>query len=156
MDMKNIWLQQDIGLTITARGRAERTDGADLEGCRPHCTSGSTTNSQWCQMFFFLSRVQLLIHPSSVSSPHHFVHFFYLFKADIYGLYQAWKGKQLTEMMGFYFTAVILYSWDLFSVCLSFLFFFEQIKSFSIPNSCLHFEFQTPELKGENWKRTNL
>ena len=29
----------------------------------------------------------------SVSSPHLFVHFFYLFKAEIYGLYQAWKGK---------------------------------------------------------------
>lgn len=49
----------------------------------------------------FRSRVQLLISDSSsVSSPpiSFFVHVFYLFKAEIYGLYQAWKGKQMLQL----------------------------------------------------------
>lgn len=53
---------------------------------------------------------------------------FYLFKAEIYGSYRAWKGEpmlQWTEITGFYFTAVYLFTLGIcfvsFSVCLFFL-----------------------------------
>lgn len=88
----------------------------------------------------FFSRVHLLIRLSSLPPPPpptiSLYIFFYLFKAEIYGLYQAWKGKQmlqLTEITGFYFTAVYLFILGICFLSFFLLFFFEQIKSFSIP-----------------------
>lgn len=128
-------------MNTTQWGWAKQTDDADFEGCRPPCTSGSAMNSQWCQMFFeqstpFNLSLSLSLLFSVSPSPHLFVHFFYLFKAEIYGLYQAWKGKQMLQLTkkitGFYFTAVYLF---ILGICFLFFFFFfgRNKKSFSIP-----------------------
>lgn len=92
---------------MTAWGRAEQTvqiwRAADLT---VHQDLPQILNDAKC---LFLSEQSTTFNPSlfCLLPPHDFVKiFFYLFKADIYGLYQAWKGKQLTEIMGFYFTAV--------------------------------------------------
>lgn len=79
---------------------------------------------------FSLSIVSLL----SLPPPPSLCTFFYLFKAEIYGLYQAWKGKQmlqLTKITGFYFAAVYLLILGILFVF--FPSFLEEIKSFSIP-----------------------
>lgn len=98
--------------------------GRFFEGCRPRCASGLIMNCQWCQTFyeqsttFNLYLVRLLL-PSLCT----FV--FYLFKAEIYGSYRAWKGEpmlQWTEITGFYFTAVYLFTLGICFVYLSLFF----------------------------------
>lgn len=122
-------------MITTQRGWAKQTDDADFEGCRPPCTSGSAMNSQWCQMFFEQSTpFNLSLSLSSLSPPPIlFVHFFYLFKAEIYGLYQAWKGKQMLQLTKnhrlLFYSSIFVYSRDLFSLS----FFGRNKKSFSIP-----------------------
>lgn len=112
--------QRDFGMNSTRWGRAERTDFT------AHQDQPLILNDAKC----FWSRVHLFnlsfLFLAS-SSPSLCTFLFYLFKAELYGLYQAWKGKQmllLTEITGFYFTAVYLFiSRDLFSCCLFFFFF---------------------------------
>lgn len=82
--------------------------------------------SQWCQMS----------PPFNLSPPLIFslyILFSIYLKAEIYGLYRAWKGKQMLQLTkritGFYFTAVYLF---ILGIC--FLSFFgRNKKSFSIP-----------------------
>lgn len=86
----------------------------------------------------FRSRVHLLISiPLLPPPPNLFVHVFYLFKAEIYGLYQAWKGKQMLQLTTkrqkkihrlLFYSSIFVYSRDLFSL---FFFFLKEIKSFS-------------------------
>ena len=147
---------------------------ADFQGCRPPCTSGSAMNSQWCQMFFEQSTpfnlslslslclsVSLSLSPlSPPPSPHLFVHFFYLFKAEIYGLYQAWKGKtnvtvdkkKINHRLLFY-SSIFVYSRDLFSLS----FFGRNKKSFSIPKPFVCFSFLSSlKLKHKGVERKSI